>query len=308
MRTETDISVDHLSKQFGSVKAVDDLSFTVRPGAVTGFLGPNGAGKTTTLRMLLGLVRPSSGTALIGGRRYEEIPTPAATVGAALEASSFHPGRTGLDHLRVYAPQVGATDARCHELLELVGMTDAAKRRVGGYSMGMRQRLGLAHALLGDPDVILLDEPANGLDPQGIVWLRHLLRAFADEGRTVLVSSHVLNEVQHTVDDVVIIAQGRLVHASPLQDLHALVESRVRLTGPRSELIERLVADQNWQTEAVSGGVDILNVPAATVGAAAFAAGVEVHQLADVGVGLEDVFLRLTSHPDDPASRGGAAA
>ncbi|WP_313409608.1 ATP-binding cassette domain-containing protein [Aeromicrobium sp.] len=308
MRTETDIVVDHLSKQFGSVKAVDDLSFTVRPGAVTGFLGPNGAGKTTTLRMLLGLVRPTAGTALIGGRRYEEIPTPAATVGAALEASSFHPGRTGLDHLRVYAPQVGATDARCHELLELVGMSDAAKRRVGGYSMGMRQRLGLAHALLGDPDVILLDEPANGLDPQGIVWLRHLLRAFADEGRTVLVSSHVLNEVQHTVDDVVIIAQGRLVHASALQDLHALVESRVRLTGPQADLIERLVADQGWQTEAVAGGVDILNVPAATVGAAAFGAGIEVHQLADVGVGLEDVFLRLTSSPDAPASRGGVAA
>lgn len=308
MRTETDITVDHLSKQFGSVKAVDDLSFTVRPGAVTGFLGPNGAGKTTTLRMLLGLVRPTGGTALIGGRRYEDIKQPAATVGAALEASSFHPGRTGLDHLRVFAPQVGVPDARCHELLELVGMTDAADRRVGGYSMGMRQRLGLAYALLGDPDVILLDEPANGLDPQGIVWLRHLLRAFAAEGRTVLVSSHVLSEVQHTVDDVVIIAQGRLVHASPLQGLHQLVESRVRVTGPQPERIAALATEQQWRNEPVSGGVDIIDVPAATVGSAAFAAGIELHQLADVGIGLEDVFLRLTSSPDAPASRGGVAA
>lgn len=308
MRTETDITVDHLSKQFGSVKAVDDLSFSVRPGAVTGFLGPNGAGKTTTLRMLLGLVRPTGGTALIGGRRYEDIKQPAATVGAALEASSFHPGRTGLDHLRVFAPQVGVPDARCHELLELVGMTDAANRRVGGYSMGMRQRLGLAYALLGDPDVILLDEPANGLDPQGIVWLRHLLRAFAEEGRTVLVSSHVLSEVQHTVDDVVIIAQGRLVHASPLQGLHQLVESRVRVTGPQPERIAALSTEQQWRNEPVSGGVDIIDVPAATVGSAAFAAGIELHQLADVGIGLEDVFLRLTSSPDAPASRGGVAA
>ena len=308
MRTETDIVVDHLTKQCGSVKAVDDLSFTVRPGAVTGFLGPNGAGKTTTLRMLLGLVRPSSGSALIGGRRYEDIAKPGATVGAALEASSFHPGRTGLDHLRVYAPQIGASDQRCHELLELVGMTDAANRRVGGYSMGMRQRLGLAYALLGDPDVILLDEPANGLDPQGIVWLRHLLRRFADEGRTVLVSSHVLGEVQHTVDDVVIIAQGRLVHASPLQQLHSLVESRTRVLGPRPEQIEKLVSDQGWRSEAIAGGVDVFNVDAATVGAAAFAAGIELHQLADAGVGLEDVFLRLTSSPDAPASRGGVAA
>ncbi|MET0467917.1 MAG: ATP-binding cassette domain-containing protein [Aeromicrobium sp.] len=308
MRTETDIVVDHLSKQFGSVKAVDDLSFTVRPGAVTGFLGPNGAGKTTTLRMLLGLVRPTSGHALIGGKRYEKIHQPGSTVGAALEASSFHPGRTGLDHLRVYAPQVGATDARCHELLELVGMTDAAKRRVDGYSMGMRQRLGLAYALLGDPEVILLDEPANGLDPQGIVWLRHLLRAFAAEGRTVLVSSHVLSEVQHTVDDVVIISNGRLVHASPLQGLHALVESRVRLVGPTPDRIAALAAERSWRHAPVAGGVDILDVPAAEVGAAAFGAGIEVHQLADVGVGLEDVFLRLTSSPDAPASRGGVAA
>ena len=308
MRTETDIVVDHLTKRFGSVTAVDDLNFTVRPGAVTGFLGPNGAGKTTTLRMLLGLVRPTSGAALIGGRRYEDIERPASVVGAALEASSFHPGRSGLDHLRVYAPQIGVSDARGHEMLELVGLADSAKRRVGGYSMGMRQRLGLAYALLGDPDVILLDEPANGLDPQGIVWLRRLLRIFADEGRTVLVSSHVLSEVQHTVDDVVIIAQGRLVHASSLDGLRALAETRVRLAGPDEERLAGLAAEHGWRVERVDGGLDVFGVSAAQIGAAAFAAGVELHQLADVGVGLEDVFLRLTSSPDAPASRGGVAA
>ena len=308
MRAQTDIVVDHLTKTFGSVTAVDDLSFSVRPGAVTGFLGPNGAGKTTTLRMLVGLIRPTSGSALIGGQRYTDLDRPAAKVGAALEASSFHPGRTGLDHLRVYAPQVGVSDARCHELLEMVGIADAAKRRVGGYSMGMRQRLGLAHALLGDPDIIVLDEPANGLDPQGIVWLRQLLRHFAAEGRTVLVSSHVLNEVQHTVDDVVIIAQGRLVHASPLQDLHRLAESRTRVAGPRADQLQQFVTDQGWRSEASTEGIDIIGVDAATVGSAAFAAGVELHQLTDAGVGLEDVFLRLTSSPDAPASRGGAAA
>ncbi len=307
MRAATDITVDRLTKQFGAVRAVDDLSFTVRPGAVTGFLGPNGAGKTTTLRMLLGLVGATSGSALIGGRRYDELERPAATVGAALEASSFHPGRTGLDHLRVYAPQVGVADARCHELLEFVGLADAAKRRVGGYSMGMRQRLGLAYALLGDPDVIVLDEPANGLDPQGIVWLRELLRAFASQGRTILVSSHVLSEVQHTVDDVVIIAHGQLVHESSLAALRELADQRVRLAGPDDGAIAALVQGQRWRTVMTPDGLEVIDVPAASIGAAAFAAGVELHQLADVGVGLEDVFLRLTSRPDDPASRGGAA-
>src|SRR5665647_1718671 len=213
------VVVDHLSKSFGPVQAVDDLSFEVGPGKVTGFLGPNGAGKTTTLRMLLGLVTPTAGTAPLGGHRYHDLSRPGHVVGAALEAASFHPGRSARDHLRVYAPQVGVSTRRCDEVLELVGMSDAADRRVGGFSMGMRQRLGLAATLLGDPKVLLLDEPANGLDPEGIAWLRALLRHLAREGRTVLVSSHVLSEVQQTVDDVIIIAKGRLVHASSLADL-----------------------------------------------------------------------------------------
>lgn len=182
------VEVRHLSKSFGPVRAVDDLSFTVLPGKVTGFLGPNGAGKTTTLRCLLGLVRPTSGSTAIGGTPYPALTRPGRVVGAALEAASFHPGRSALDHLRVYAPQVGVPDSRARDVLHLVGLDDAADRRVGGFSLGMRQRLALATTLLGDPPVLLLDEPANGLDPEGISWLRGFLRALAAQGRTVLVS------------------------------------------------------------------------------------------------------------------------
>jgi ABC-2 type transport system ATP-binding protein len=202
------ITVNGLSKRFGDVLAVDNLSFDVQQGTVVGFLGPNGAGKTTTLRMLLGLVTPTAGTATFGGRAYRELPAPTRTVGAVLEASGFHPGRSARNHLRVLATAAGIPHGRVDEVLGQVGLADAAGRRVGGFSLGMRQRLGLAAALLGDPAVLLLDEPANGLDPEGIHWLRGLIRRQADEGRTVLVSSHVLAEVAQTVDQVVIIAPG----------------------------------------------------------------------------------------------------
>ncbi|WP_395691149.1 ABC transporter ATP-binding protein [Nocardioides sp.] len=287
------LAVDGLAKSFGPVRAVDDLTFSVRPGAVTGFLGPNGAGKTTTLRMLLGLTRPTSGRALVGDRPYVEHPVPARVVGAALEAASFHPGRSGLAHLEVYAPQVGVSRRRCRDLIEFVGLADAADRRVGGYSTGMRQRLALATALLGDPPAIVLDEPANGLDPEGIVWLRRLLRAYADEGRTVLVSSHVLGEVQHTVDDVVIIAAGRLVHASSLADLAGLAAPETYVESPDLPAVERLCAEQRWEVRPAERGLLVAG-PAAEVGAAAYRAGVELHQLASRGGDLEDVFLRLT--------------
>lgn len=301
------IEVSHLTKTFGQVRAVDDLTFTVRPGRVTGFLGPNGAGKTTTLRMLLGLVSPTAGTATIGGRRYTDLERPMRTVGAALEAADFHPGRTALDHLRVYAPQAGVPDARATEVLDLVGLGDAAKRRVGGFSLGMRQRLALATTLLGDPPVLLLDEPANGLDPEGIRWLRDLLRALAAQGRTVLVSSHVLSEVQQTVDDVVIIAGGRLVHASTLEELSALAEPRVRVASPDVAGLDALVAGGGWQRAGgppVPGVAELVGTDVRTVGHAAFAAGLELHELAAHGVGLEDVFLRLTA----PAVPHGAHA
>jgi len=213
------ITVDGLTKRYGAVTAVDRLAFEVEPGVVTGFLGPNGAGKTTTLRMLLGLVTPTAGHALIGGRRYADLSEPRRAVGAVLEATGFHPGRRGRDHLRILAQAAGIPFSRVEEVLEQVGLTDAADRRAGGYSLGMRQRLGLASALLGDPRVLVLDEPANGLDPAGMAELRELLLDLAAEGRTVLMSSHVLSEVAQTVDRVVIVAGGTLRYAGTLSEL-----------------------------------------------------------------------------------------
>jgi ABC-2 type transport system ATP-binding protein len=228
------IQAHGLTKQFGSVRAVDDLSFSVECGSVTGFLGPNGAGKTTTLRMLLGLVAPDSGTATIDGRTYADLPEPLHRVGAVLEASSFHPGRTARSHLRIQAIAARAAPSRVDDVLDLVQLTAAAGRRIGGFSLGMRQRLGLATALLADPEILILDEPANGLDPEGVHWLRGLLRGFAAEGGTVLVSSHMLAEAEQTVDSVVIIDHGHLVTQSPLASLTAhgdLEQAFLTLTG-----------------------------------------------------------------------------
>lgn len=313
MPTLTDdgtIRVHQLTKRFGPVRAVEDLTFEVRPGAVTGFLGPNGAGKTTTMRMLLGLVRPTAGTATIGGVAYGQIAVPLRTVGASLEAS-FHPGRSALDHLRVYAPAAGASDARCRMLLDVVGLADAAGRRAGGFSLGMRQRLALATTLLGDPRVLVLDEPANGLDPEGIVWLRGFLRHLASEGRTVLVSSHVLSEVQQSVDDVVVISQGRLVHASSLADLAQLTRRSTRVQSPDPAALAALVAAHRWSATPDGPSLVVHDVTAAAVGAAAFAGGVELHALTDESSGLEEVFLRLVTPGAAPAASaeqlGGAA-
>jgi ABC-2 type transport system ATP-binding protein len=215
----TDISLRALGKQYGAVRAVDDLTAQFAAGQVTGFLGPNGAGKSTTLRMVVGLVRPTSGEALIDGRRYAELTEPRRVVGAVLEAEGFHPGRTGRNHLRVVAQAAGLAPERVDAVLDHVELTDDGDRRVGGYSLGMRQRLSLAVALLGDPEVLILDEPANGLDPSGMAWLRGLLRDLADQGRTVVISSHVLSEVAQTVDRVVIVSHGRLRFEGALADL-----------------------------------------------------------------------------------------
>jgi ABC-2 type transport system ATP-binding protein len=224
--TRPAIEVTGLTKRFGGMMAVNDLSFTVPYGRITGFLGPNGAGKTTTLRAVLGLIRSDAGLALISGRRYAALADPARTVGALLDASAVHPGRSGRDHLRMLAAAAGIPAGRAGELLARVGLAAAAAQRVGGYSLGMRQRLGLATALLGDPAVLILDEPANGLDPQGIRWLRDLLRSLAAEGRAVLVSSHVLAEVAQTVDDVVIISGGRRVTQAALGELETIYPGR----------------------------------------------------------------------------------
>ncbi|MGP7959921.1 ABC transporter ATP-binding protein [Sanguibacter sp. A247] len=296
--TPAHLSIAGLTKFFGSVHAVDNLTFDVAPGRVTGFLGPNGAGKTTTLSMLVGLTAPTSGSATIGGLRYAELTNPARTIGVALEASSFHPGRSARNHLAMFAPAAGADTARVTHLLELVGLTADADRRVGGYSTGMRQRLALATALLGDPEILVLDEPTNGLDPAGIAWLRSFMKNFAASGRTVLVSSHILSEVQHSVDDVVIVARGRLVHASPLSELAALAVRTVTVASPTPEALRALVAEHGWSTApaeaAPSDTLRLADVRAAEVGAAAFAAGLELHLLAEDAPGLEDVFLELT--------------
>jgi ABC-2 type transport system ATP-binding protein len=217
--TDIPVRLDHVTKRYGPTVAVDDLSFEIRPGAVTGFLGPNGAGKTTTLRMLLGLAAPSAGAATIFGSSYAELDDPLGTVGAVLETSTFHPWRSARRHLRIVAAAAGIDQARVAEVLRLVDLAGAADRRVGGFSLGMRQRLGIAGALLGRPRLLVLDEPANGLDPEGIRWLRTLLRDYVRDGNSVLISSHLLSEVAHTVDDVVIIAAGRVRAQCPLQEL-----------------------------------------------------------------------------------------
>jgi ABC-2 type transport system ATP-binding protein len=295
MRDGATIRIDRLVKTFGGVRAVDDLSFTVEPGVVTGFLGPNGAGKTTTLRSLLGLVRPTSGSATFDGVPYRRLPSPLATVGTALEASSFHAGRTARDHLRIAAIAAGVPVRRADEVLELVGLQAAARRRVGGYSLGMRQRLGLAFALLGDPGVLVLDEPINGLDPEGIRWIRGMLRALAGEGRTVLVSSHLLSEVQQTVDRVVIVAKGRAVYAGALDGLSTA--ATVRVDGPDREGIVAALGsgrEPGVELAAADGVLVVTGLDAAAIGARLHAAGLAVSLLAPQREGLEDVFLGLT--------------
>jgi ABC-2 type transport system ATP-binding protein len=288
------VVVAGLSKTFGDVLAVDDLSFTVEPGSVTGFLGPNGAGKTTTLRMLLGLVTPTAGTATIGGMRYADIRQPLRTVGAVLEASSFHPGRTARNHLRVYAAASGIPDGRADEVLSQVGLTDAARRKARGFSLGMRQRLGLAFALLGNPRVLLLDEPANGLDPEGILWLRGFLRALADEGRTVLVSSHLLNEVQQTADRIVILSQGRLVREGRIDELEAESGLTVVVSSPQFDTLGAALAGRAQITRSGPAQLRIKGLDAAAVGHAAFTAGVELHELRTERADLEQLFFSLT--------------
>jgi ABC-2 type transport system ATP-binding protein len=282
-----------LTKRYGAITAVDDVSFAVRAGAVTGFLGPNGAGKTTTLRMVLGLARPTAGTAAILGQPLGALPDPARSVGANLEICGMHPGRSGRNHLRALAAMGGLPAARVDVVLDLVEMRDAADRRAGGYSTGMRQRLGLAAALLGDPEVLVLDEPANGLDPQGIRWLRDLLRGVASQGRTVLVSSHVLSEVQQTVDDVIVISRGRLVTSGPIDSL--VTEGAVRVRSPHAAELAAALERDGADVTADENGLIVKGRTTEQVGERAFAAGVPLHELTLEHDSLEDVFFRLTA-------------
>ena len=295
----TAISIQGLSKRYGETNAVDRLTFSVHNGTITGFLGPNGAGKTTTLRMLLGLATPTAGTATIDGQRYSELPAPFRHVGAVLETTGFHPGRKARDHLRVLAAAADVPRGRVDEVLELVGLTHAADKRVKGFSLGMRQRLGLAAALLGQPEILILDEPANGLDPEGVHWLRTFLRGFADDGGTVLVSSHLLAEVAQTVDDVVIIANGRLVTQSSLADLGARSRSAVRVRTPQAEELRAALAAAEVATELV--GPDMLLAWDATteaVGLAAAGAGAVIYEMSPEQLDLEEMFLELTTQKE----------
>jgi ABC-2 type transport system ATP-binding protein len=289
------ISIQGLTKRFGAVLAVDNLSFAVDEGTVVGFLGPNGAGKTTTLRALLGLITPTSGRATIDGRPYRELADPIRHVGALLDASGFHPGRSARNHLRVVATAAGLPAARADEVLAQVGLVDVADRRVGTFSVGMRQRLGLATALLGDPQVLVLDEPANGLDPEGVHWLRGLLRHLADQGRTVLVSSHVLAEIAQTVDQVVIIAAGRLVTQSTLAALTDQAKDAVRIRSADPQALRDLLAAQSAgveltaSDELVAGGIS-----SEQIGRVAAAAGIAIYEMRSESANLEEVFLQLT--------------
>jgi len=294
------LNVDHLTKRYGSVTAVDDLSFQVGPGRVTGYLGPNGAGKTTTLRMLLGLTAPTSGTATINGVRYRDLPNPARTVGAALEADTFQPGRSAIEHLRILATAAGISRRRPAEVLDMVGLTEDARRRVGTYSLGMRQRLTLATTLLGDPGVLILDEPLNGLDPEGIRWMRDLLRRLAGEGRTVLVSSHLLAEAAQTVDDVVVISRGRLAAEGPVAELTAAT-STTRIRTPDTELLLSVLARQQITARLVAPGtVEVRGADPDRVARIAAAASVIVLELTRHTENLEELFFDLTSdHAND---------
>jgi ABC-2 type transport system ATP-binding protein len=290
------VSVDALTKKFGDLIAVDDLTFRLDAGTVTGFLGPNGAGKTTTLRMLLGLAAPTGGTARVFGVHYRELRDPMRRIGAVLEAGDFHPGRQGRDHLRALAYATRVPASRVDEVLRLVELEAAARRRVKTYSLGMRQRLSLAAALLGDPELLVLDEPANGLDPEGVHWLRDFLRAFAAEGKTVFVSSHVLAEVAQTVDRVVIINKGRLVTESPLEELTARVMGAVHARTPQRAELEGVLHAAGLQTTQLdTTELLVAGASSAKVGELAAAAGIVLHELVQETTSLEEVFLDLTS-------------
>jgi len=287
------LTFEHVTKRYGREVVVDDLSFAVQPGRVTGFLGPNGAGKSTAMKVLLDLARATTGRARIGGRRYRDLVSPARTVGVVLEPNAFHPGRSGRNHLRVLADGLGLGAGRVDAVLGLVGLDHAADRRVGAYSLGMRQRLSLAAALLGDPPVLVLDEPGNGLDPQGIRWLRDLLRDRADAGSTVLVSSHLLAEVEHLADDVVVINRGKLVTAGALS---ALQHAGVTVRSPQAAvLVDLLAAAGASVTPAPDGATVVHGMSPARIGDLAAERGVTLHELSAHAGSLEDLFLRWTA-------------
>jgi ABC-2 type transport system ATP-binding protein len=294
------ITLEGLTKRYGDKTAVRDLTLTVRPGVVTGFLGPNGAGKSTTMRMVLGLDRPTAGTALVSGRRYAEYRHPLRKVGALLDARALHPGRSGRNHLLAIARSNGIKPARVDEVLETVGLSEVAGKRAGTYSLGMSQRLGIAGALLGDPGVLMFDEPVNGLDPDGVRWVRELMRSLAAEGRTVFVSSHLMSEMEQTADRLVVIGKGRLLADAPIAEvIAASTRHRVKVRGPRAEGLRELaarLAGEGATAEAVAPGELIVGgVSVEVVGDLAFRLGVPLHELSPQDATLEQAYMELTA-------------
>ena len=300
------IEVQGLTKSFGGSRAIDDLSFTVRPGIVTGFLGPNGAGKSTTMRLILGLDRPDSGRALVNGKPFTDSQEPMREVGALLNAGEIHGGRSARNHLRALAASNGIPDSRVSEVLDLVGITGVASRRIKGFSLGMSQRLGIAGALLGDPRVLLFDEPVNGLDPEGIAWIRNLMRSLASDGRTVLVSSHLMAEMSQTADHVIVIGRGRLLADAPTQDfLKGAAGNRVRVRSPQmARLAELIAAHDGASVDGAGEQLDVTGMPRETIGDLAAANGITIHELYEDQASLEAAFMEMTE--SDVEFRAGA--
>ncbi|MDA8148234.1 MAG: ABC transporter ATP-binding protein [Actinomycetota bacterium] len=290
------IEAQHLTKRYGATTAVDDLSFRITPGQVTGFLGPNGAGKTTTMRMILGLDRPTGGSVTVNGRLYRDLAAPITEVGALLDAKAVHGGRSARNHLRVIAASNGLPESRVDEVLRIVGLHDVASRRAGAYSLGMGQRLGIAAALVGDPGILMFDEPVNGLDPEGIVWVRTLMRSLAAEGRTVLVSSHLMSEMALTADHLIVIGKGRLIADAGVQEfldrdsaLSVLVRSR-----DNERLAQQITGAGGAVVPAVAGGLQVTGMASGTIGELALAAGIVVEELVPQRASLEEVFMEMT--------------
>ena len=289
-----------LTKHYGAKKAVDDVSFTIRPGKVTGFLGPNGAGKSTSMRLMVGLDRPTSGTVTVNGSRYRDLSAPLAEVGVLLDAKGVHPGRSAKSHLRALAATHGIPETRVNEVIEMTGLEAVANKRVGGFSLGMGQRLGIAAALLGDPKVLILDEPVNGLDPDGVLWVRNLLRGLAAQGRTVLLSSHLMSEMAQTADHVIVLGRGRVVADAPIGDFLAGGGTRVTVRSPGAAQLASLVmsSGQGIELEPLDRGdgegFTATGIEASAIGDIAAVNGIALHELTPVGTSLEDAYLSLT--------------
>ncbi len=291
------IEVQRVTKRYGETIAVEDLSFQVKPGTVTGFLGPNGSGKSTTMRLIMGLDYPDSGVALINGRRYQELPNPLSTVGALLEARAIHPGRTAYNHLLALAYANKFSSSRVRQVLDIVGLGEVANKRAGKFSLGMSQRLGIAAALLGDPEILILDEPVNGLDPEGILWVRNLLKGLAGEGRTIFVSSHLMSEMALTADHVVVIGKGHLIADAPMaQFISDNSSKRVVVRTPRIDQLNKALQETGAEIHDVSAGKIVVGgISIEEVGEIAYSIGIPLHELSQVTDSLEKAFMDLTS-------------